>query len=45
VTSSVGFVFNSGDREWMSGRDRECLSSNGVVEVNKECTAMLSTYL
>jgi hypothetical protein len=45
VTSSVGFVFDSGDREWMSGRDRERLSSNGVVEVNKKCTALLSTYL
>jgi hypothetical protein len=45
VTSSVGFVFDSGDREWMSGRDRECLSSNGVEEMNKACTAMLSTYL
>jgi hypothetical protein len=45
VASSVGFVFNSGDREWMGVRDRECLSNNGVVEVNKECTAMSSTYL
>jgi mRNA degradation ribonuclease J1/J2 len=45
VASSVGFVFNSGDRERMVVRDRECLSSNGVVEVNKKCTVMLSTYL
>jgi hypothetical protein len=45
VASSVGFVFDSGDREWMRMRDRRCLSNNGVEEVNKACTAMLSTYL
>jgi hypothetical protein len=45
VAPSVGFVFDSGDREWMKMRDRDVLRGNEVAEANKTCTAMLSTYL
>jgi hypothetical protein len=41
VTSSVGFVFDSGDREWMSGRDREGPRVNEGAEMNKDITEVL----
>jgi hypothetical protein len=45
VASSVGFVFDSGDREWMNLRDRERLRRFEVAEASKACTAIPSTYL
>jgi hypothetical protein len=45
VASSVGFVFDSGDREWTNLGYRECLRRFEVVEAIKACTAMPSTYL
>jgi hypothetical protein len=45
VASSVGFVFDSGDREWTSLRDRDHLRRFEVVEASKACTAIPSTYL
>jgi frataxin-like iron-binding protein CyaY len=45
VASSVGFVFDSGDREWTNLRDRERLRRFEVAEVNKKCTTMSSSYL
>jgi hypothetical protein len=40
-----GFVFNSGDSEWIVARDRERLIGIEVAEVNKDYTVKLSTYL
>jgi hypothetical protein len=40
-----GFVFNSGDSEWIVARDRERLRGIEVAEVNKACTVVLSIYL